>query len=228
MYSDRRGYGQNPPRTKPSRQKTPWQKPPDKSPREQLRENLYRRLLSGFFVLGLLWPMLRGSTLAKNSVKYFMDGPLRLSNYCLTLRCLARLLLQGSCKKWDITGCYKSVYHAVKGIISTLLLICSICCVLSTTFASNKTKIQYNTIIVEEVIYVVIPLTEHSLQSSCDPHSIWPHSCFPDDHGFARGLSSAVCEVCRSNNWRHQLSSICADSWQRFLPFLLYGAAQGW
>src|SRR6218665_3485155 len=33
MYSDRRGYGQNPPRTKPSRQKAP-----DNSPREQLRE----------------------------------------------------------------------------------------------------------------------------------------------------------------------------------------------
>src|SRR6218665_3315246 len=41
MYSDRRGYGQKQPRTKPSRQKTPGQKPPDKSPREQLRENLY-------------------------------------------------------------------------------------------------------------------------------------------------------------------------------------------
>ena len=54
MYSDRRGYGQKPPRTKPSRQKTPGQKPLDKSPREQLRENLYRGLLSGFFVLGLL------------------------------------------------------------------------------------------------------------------------------------------------------------------------------
>ena len=49
MYFDRRGNGQKPPRTKPSRQKTP-----DKNPREQLRENLYRGLLSGFFVLGLL------------------------------------------------------------------------------------------------------------------------------------------------------------------------------
>jgi len=54
MYSDRRGYGQKPPRTKSYRQKTPGQKPPDKSPREQLRENLYRGLLSEFFVLGLL------------------------------------------------------------------------------------------------------------------------------------------------------------------------------
>ena len=40
MYSDRRGNGQKPPRTN--------------NPREQLRENLYRGLLSGFFVLGLL------------------------------------------------------------------------------------------------------------------------------------------------------------------------------
>ena len=88
MYSDRRGYEQTPPRTEPSRQK-----PPDKSPREQLIENLYRGLLSGFFVLGLLkigggprfvtyfWggPGMcdrgRGSKLAKNSVTYFMDGP---------------------------------------------------------------------------------------------------------------------------------------------------------
>src|SRR6218665_3688147 len=51
MHSDRRGNGQKAPRTKPSRQKT---KPPDKNPREKLRENLYRELLSGFFVLSLL------------------------------------------------------------------------------------------------------------------------------------------------------------------------------
>ena len=49
MYSDRRGYGQKPPRIKALRTKAP-----DKSPREQLRENLYRGLLSGFFLLGLL------------------------------------------------------------------------------------------------------------------------------------------------------------------------------
>ena len=53
MYSDRRGNGQQPPR-KTFQTKDPGQKPPDKSPREQLRENLYRGLLSGFFVLGLL------------------------------------------------------------------------------------------------------------------------------------------------------------------------------
>jgi|SRR6218665_3833172 len=96
MYSDRRGYGQKSPRTTPSRQKTPGQKPPDKSPREQLRENLYRGLLPGFFVLGLLkigGPRCvtyiggvpgcvtkcdrgGGSKLAKiNCVTYFMDGP---------------------------------------------------------------------------------------------------------------------------------------------------------
>jgi len=44
MYSDRRGNGQKPPRTKPSRQN-----PPDKRPHEQLRKNLYRRLLARFF-----------------------------------------------------------------------------------------------------------------------------------------------------------------------------------
>ena len=32
----------------------PRQNLPDKSPREQLRANLYKGLLSGFFVLGLL------------------------------------------------------------------------------------------------------------------------------------------------------------------------------
>ena len=41
MYSDRKENGQKPPRTKPSRQTTPWQDPPDKIPREQLRQNLY-------------------------------------------------------------------------------------------------------------------------------------------------------------------------------------------
>src|SRR6218665_2742160 len=97
MYSDRRGNGQKPPRTKPSRQKTPTQKAPDKRPREQLRENLYRGLLAGIVVLGLLkigggsemcdvllggvpgcvtkCDRGRGSKLAKNSVTCFMDGP---------------------------------------------------------------------------------------------------------------------------------------------------------
>ena len=72
-------------------------KPPDKNPREQLRENLYRGLLSGLFVVGLIKIGRRvrdvtyfrgvpgcvtkcdngggGSKLAKNSVTYFMDGP---------------------------------------------------------------------------------------------------------------------------------------------------------
>ena len=69
--------------------------PRTKAPREQLRENLYRGLLSGFFELAVLkmgdlrcvkyfWEvpecvakcyMGRGSKLAKNSVTYFMDGP---------------------------------------------------------------------------------------------------------------------------------------------------------
>src|SRR6218665_629435 len=103
MYSDRRGYGQKPPR-----KNLPDKRPPDKSPREQFRENLLRRLLSGFFVLDLLkigggGPRCvtyfrgsrehvtsrlhifilflkcdrgTGSKLAKNSATYFMDGPL--------------------------------------------------------------------------------------------------------------------------------------------------------
>jgi len=90
MYYDRRGNGQKP----------AWTKPPGQKPREQLRENLYRGLLSGFFVLGLLkiggsemcdvlfagvpgcvtkCDRGRGSKFAKNSVTYFMDGPLALS-----------------------------------------------------------------------------------------------------------------------------------------------------
>ena len=44
MYSDRRGNGQT----------YPKQNLPDKRLREQLRENLYRGLLSEFFVLGQL------------------------------------------------------------------------------------------------------------------------------------------------------------------------------
>ena len=71
------------------------QKSPDKNPHEQLRENLYRGLLSGLFVLSLLkmggsemcdvllavpgcvtkCDRGRGSKLAKNSVTYVMDGP---------------------------------------------------------------------------------------------------------------------------------------------------------
>src|SRR6218665_86663 len=56
MYSDRRGNGQKPPRSpdKTFQTKYPLTKPPGKNPREQLRQNLYKGLLSGFFVLGLL------------------------------------------------------------------------------------------------------------------------------------------------------------------------------
>ena len=97
MHFDRKGYGQRPPRTKTFQTKDPpWQNPLDKNPREHLRENLYRGLLSGIFVLGLLkiwrgskmcdvlwgsrdvWQSVTGGgrlKLAKNSVTYFMDGP---------------------------------------------------------------------------------------------------------------------------------------------------------
>src|SRR6218665_2160571 len=85
MYSDRRGNGQKPPRTKP----------PGQKPREQLRENLYMGLLSGFFctrptknqgrprcvtyfwgVPGCVTQCDRGggSKLEKNRMMYFMDG----------------------------------------------------------------------------------------------------------------------------------------------------------
>src|SRR6218665_2285620 len=100
MYFDRRGNGQKPPRTKPFRQKTPGQ-----NPREQLTENLYKGLLSGFFtrptknraggprcvtyILGGGLGMCdrgegsRVSKLAKNSVTYFNDGrPLNIFTFC--------------------------------------------------------------------------------------------------------------------------------------------------
>jgi len=55
MYSDRRGNGQKPPRIKPSRQNTLWQKPRKKT----YPKNNWERLCPagscpGFFVLGLL------------------------------------------------------------------------------------------------------------------------------------------------------------------------------
>src|SRR6218665_23425 len=90
MYSDRRGMDKTPPR-----QNLPNKRPLDNNPRKQWRENLYRGLLAGFFVLGLLkigggvqdvgrtllgWSGmcdrgLEGSKLAKNSMTYFMDSP---------------------------------------------------------------------------------------------------------------------------------------------------------
>src|SRR6218665_2490602 len=97
MHSDRKGIDKPPP-NKTFQTKDPLANPPDKNTREQLRENLYNGLLSWFFVLGLLkmgggGPRCvthflgvlrcvtkcdrgRGSKLAKNSVTYFMDGPL--------------------------------------------------------------------------------------------------------------------------------------------------------
>jgi len=79
----------------------PLTKPTGQKPREQLRQNLYRGLLPGFFVLGLLkiggsemcGVLLgvpgcvtkcgrgRGTKLAKNSVTYFMDGPLWCNSF---------------------------------------------------------------------------------------------------------------------------------------------------
>ena len=99
MYSD--AFWQKGERTKTTPDKTfqtkdPW-KTPEKNHRKQLSEILYRGLLSGFFVLGLLkiggvprcvtyfWWVPgcvtkcdRGEgwlKLAKNSLTYFMDGP---------------------------------------------------------------------------------------------------------------------------------------------------------
>jgi len=50
MDCDRRGNGQKAIPDKTFQTKDS----PDKIPREQLRENLYRELLSGYFILGLL------------------------------------------------------------------------------------------------------------------------------------------------------------------------------
>jgi len=47
MYSDRRGNGQKPSQTKTSRQKTPWQNPSHKNPREPF-ENLHRGFCPAF------------------------------------------------------------------------------------------------------------------------------------------------------------------------------------
>src|SRR6218665_2914343 len=52
MYSDRRGTNKNPDKT--FKTKDPLTKLLDKNPHEQLRQKLYKGLLSGFFVLGLL------------------------------------------------------------------------------------------------------------------------------------------------------------------------------
>ena len=59
MYCDRRGIGQKPPGQNLPDKRPPDKIPLDKNPHEQLRENFYRGLLSGFFVLGLL--KIRGS-----------------------------------------------------------------------------------------------------------------------------------------------------------------------
>ena len=53
MYSDITGTGKNHP-DKTFQIKDPLTKPPDKKPREQLRQNLYKGAFSGYFVLGLL------------------------------------------------------------------------------------------------------------------------------------------------------------------------------
>jgi|SRR6218665_661905 len=96
MYSDRRGKRTKTTPDKIFQAKDPLIKPPDKNSRELLRQNLYKELLSGFFVLGLLkiggsrcvtyfreWvpgcvtkcARGEGVKLTKNSVTYFMDGP---------------------------------------------------------------------------------------------------------------------------------------------------------
>ena len=53
MYSDRSGTDKTTP-DKTFQTKDPLTEPPSKNPREKLRENFYRGLLSGFFALGLL------------------------------------------------------------------------------------------------------------------------------------------------------------------------------
>src|SRR6218665_2900511 len=101
MYSDGRGNGQKPLRTKPSRRMTP-DKPPGQNPPEQLRE-FVEEVFVRVFVLGRLknggprcvthfWGIPgcvtkcdrgRGSKLAKNSVTYFMDGRYLVKTYLI-------------------------------------------------------------------------------------------------------------------------------------------------
>jgi len=50
MYSDRRGNGQKPPRTKPSRRKTLWENPRTKTP-----ANNWERICTGGFCPGFLY-----------------------------------------------------------------------------------------------------------------------------------------------------------------------------
>src|SRR6218665_2633782 len=106
MYSDRRGNGQKPPRTKPSRQKTPDKTPGQKPPRTTEREFVQRAFVR-VFVLGLLkirggesemcgvllgdvpgcvtkWDRGGGSKLAKYSVTYFMDGLFSIVSLSIT------------------------------------------------------------------------------------------------------------------------------------------------
>src|SRR6218665_3869611 len=95
MYSDRRENGQKPPRTKPSRQKTPDKTPRTKPPRTIEREFVHGAFVQAFCTrptkIGVgsrcvtyFWGVPgcvtkcdrgRGSKLAKNSVTYFMNGP---------------------------------------------------------------------------------------------------------------------------------------------------------
>jgi len=95
MYSDRRGNGQKPPRTKLSRQKTPRQNPPE----QKLPRTFEREFVQGAFVRvfctkptkkigglrcvtyfgeipGCVIKCDRGREvkIRKNSVTYFMDG----------------------------------------------------------------------------------------------------------------------------------------------------------
>src|SRR6218665_1839414 len=90
MYSDRRGYGQKPPRTKPSRQKTPGQRPSRTIEREFVQGAFVRifctrptknrgvpRCVTYFWgVPGCVTKCDGGggSKLAKNCVTHFMDG----------------------------------------------------------------------------------------------------------------------------------------------------------
>ena|SRR6218665_628035 len=96
MYSDRRGNGQKPPRTKPSNQKSLGQNPRTKAPANNSERNCTGGLCPAFCTMptknrersemcDVLWGIpgcvtkcdrWRVSKLTKNSVTYFMDGPI--------------------------------------------------------------------------------------------------------------------------------------------------------
>src|SRR6218665_3006931 len=133
MYCDRRGNEQKPTRAKP----------PGQKPSRTIEIEFVQGLLSGIFVLGLLKSggprcvtYFRGGVpgcvtkcdrgggekLAKNSVTYFMDGPIDLDSICVI--CLAKLLLQYFFLRtpWQQLRCLEVRVPPVENRCNTLLV----------------------------------------------------------------------------------------------------------